>query len=173
MQDDLRMTKHLLLCIKLAFLEIFGNKRKQTNKHIICMYRFSAEYSADSVVESVKMYFTPCWMHTTFFLSLSYLNEMERICQTDYIPTQQDVLRTRVKTTGIVETHFTFKELNFKLVQLHIAHKGPPLGNLLSSSCLYWFTIFINIYLDVFIVDSTEQFPTQRADSTSGNKDYF
>uniref|UniRef100_A0AAX7TEC8 Adenylate cyclase-inhibiting G alpha protein n=1 Tax=Astatotilapia calliptera TaxID=8154 RepID=A0AAX7TEC8_ASTCA len=44
-----------------------------------------------------------------------YLNEMERICQTDYIPTQQDVLRTRVKTTGIVETHFTFKELNFKM----------------------------------------------------------
>lgn len=95
-------------------------------------------------------------MHTTYFLSLSYLNEMERICQTDYIPTQQDVLRTRVKTTGIVETHFTFKELNFKLVQLHIARKGPPLGDLLSSSRLHWFTIFINIYLDVFIVDSTE-----------------
>ncbi|MEJ1278012.1 hypothetical protein NN561_008931 [Cricetulus griseus] len=34
---------------------------------------------------------------------------------TNYIPTQQDVLRTRVKTTGIVETHFTFKELYFKM----------------------------------------------------------
>uniref|UniRef100_I3J2P6 Adenylate cyclase-inhibiting G alpha protein n=1 Tax=Oreochromis niloticus TaxID=8128 RepID=I3J2P6_ORENI len=44
-----------------------------------------------------------------------YLNDLERICQPDYIPTQQDVLRTRVKTTGIVETHFTFKELNFKM----------------------------------------------------------
>uniref|UniRef100_A0A8C6QTD8 Guanine nucleotide-binding protein G(K) subunit alpha n=1 Tax=Nannospalax galili TaxID=1026970 RepID=A0A8C6QTD8_NANGA len=37
------------------------------------------------------------------------------ISQTNYIPTQQDVLRTRVKTTGIVETHFTFKELYFKM----------------------------------------------------------
>lgn len=45
---------------------------------------------------------------------LSYLNDLERIAKTDYIPTQQDVLRTRVKTTGIVETHFTFKELHFK-----------------------------------------------------------
>ena len=27
----------------------------------------------------------------------------------------QDVLRTRVKTTGIVEVHFSFKNLNFKL----------------------------------------------------------
>lgn len=46
--------------------------------------------------------------------SLSYLNDLERIAKADYIPTQQDVLRTRVKTTGIVETHFTFKELHFK-----------------------------------------------------------
>lgn len=50
------------------------------------------------------------------FLSLSYLNDLDRICEPGYIPTQQDVLRTRVKTTGIVETHFTFKDLYFKLV---------------------------------------------------------
>ncbi|KAI2659072.1 Guanine nucleotide-binding protein G(i) subunit alpha-2 [Labeo rohita] len=40
---------------------------------------------------------------------------MDRIGKADYIPTQQDVLRTRVKTTGIVETHFTFKDLHFKM----------------------------------------------------------
>ncbi|KAK9406343.1 guanine nucleotide-binding protein Gi subunit alpha-2 [Crotalus adamanteus] len=44
-----------------------------------------------------------------------YLNDLERIGRMDYIPTQQDVLRTRVKTTGIVETHFTFKDLHFKM----------------------------------------------------------
>ncbi|XP_046873019.1 guanine nucleotide-binding protein G(i) subunit alpha-2-like, partial [Hypomesus transpacificus] len=44
-----------------------------------------------------------------------YLNDLERIAQADYIPSQQDVLRTRVKTTGIVETHFTFKDLHFKM----------------------------------------------------------
>lgn len=47
-------------------------------------------------------------------LPVSYLNDLERIAKADYIPTQQDVLRTRVKTTGIVETHFTFKDLHFK-----------------------------------------------------------
>lgn len=46
----------------------------------------------------------------------SYLNDLDRIAQPNYIPTQQDVLRTRVKTTGIVETHFTFKDLHFKWV---------------------------------------------------------
>ncbi|KAK2093593.1 Guanine nucleotide-binding protein G(i) subunit alpha-2 [Saguinus oedipus] len=44
-----------------------------------------------------------------------YLNGLERIAQSDYIPTQQDVLQTRVKTTGIVETHFTFKDLHSKM----------------------------------------------------------
>lgn len=53
-----------------------------------------------------------------FFLWLfslqSYLNDLDRISHGAYVPTQQDVLRTRVKTTGIVETHFTFKDLHFK-----------------------------------------------------------
>ncbi|KAM6980385.1 guanine nucleotide-binding protein G(i) subunit alpha-3-like [Aplochiton taeniatus] len=44
-----------------------------------------------------------------------YLNDLERIAHQKYVPTQQDVLRTRVKTTGIVETHFTFKNLCFKM----------------------------------------------------------
>lgn len=43
-----------------------------------------------------------------------YLNALDRISLVNYVPTQQDVLRTRVKTTGIVETHFSFKGLHFK-----------------------------------------------------------
>lgn len=43
-----------------------------------------------------------------------YLNALDRISLPSYVPTQQDVLRTRVKTTGIVETHFSFKGLHFK-----------------------------------------------------------
>lgn len=43
-----------------------------------------------------------------------YLNALDRISAPNYVPTQQDVLRTRVKTTGIIETHFSFKGLRFK-----------------------------------------------------------
>jgi guanine nucleotide-binding protein G(i) subunit alpha len=46
--------------------------------------------------------------------SFSYLNSLDRLIQSDYIPTQQDVLRTRVKTTGIVETTFTLKKHKFR-----------------------------------------------------------
>ena len=44
-----------------------------------------------------------------------YLSSLDRMGQYGYIPTEQDVLRTRVKTTGIVETHFSFKGLHFKM----------------------------------------------------------
>lgn len=44
-----------------------------------------------------------------------FLDDLDRLGQKDYMPTEQDILRTRVKTTGIVEVHFHFKNLNSKL----------------------------------------------------------
>lgn len=39
-------------------------------------------------------------------------------CAAGYVPTVDDVLRTRVKTTGIVEMVFTFRDLRFRLVDV-------------------------------------------------------
>lgn len=44
-----------------------------------------------------------------------YLSELGRIGASDYAPTEQDILRTRVKTTGIIETQFFFKDLQFRM----------------------------------------------------------
>lgn len=44
----------------------------------------------------------------------SYLSDLERLVAPGYVPTEQDVLRSRVKTTGIIETQFSFKDLNFR-----------------------------------------------------------
>lgn len=49
------------------------------------------------------------------FLYFSFLDDLDRLGAKDYQPTERDILRTRVKTTGIVEVHFSFKNLNFKL----------------------------------------------------------
>lgn len=48
------------------------------------------------------------------FFYFSFLDDLDRLGAKDYMPTEQDILRTRVKTTGIVEVHFSFKNLNFK-----------------------------------------------------------
>uniref|UniRef100_A0A1I7UMX9 Guanine nucleotide-binding protein G(K) subunit alpha n=1 Tax=Caenorhabditis tropicalis TaxID=1561998 RepID=A0A1I7UMX9_9PELO len=42
-----------------------------------------------------------------------YLSQLDRICAPNYVPTQDDILRTRIKTTGIVETQFVYKDRLF------------------------------------------------------------
>lgn len=53
-------------------------------------------------------------VYFNFNFIYSFLDDLDRLGAKDYQPTEQDILRTRVKTTGIVEVHFSFKNLNFK-----------------------------------------------------------
>lgn len=43
---------------------------------------------------------------------------MDRITAPGYAPNEQDVLHSRVKTTGIIETQFSFKDLHFRYDQM-------------------------------------------------------
>jgi guanine nucleotide-binding protein G(i) subunit alpha len=47
--------------------------------------------------------------------SYSYFDNIERIAQPDYMPNDQDVLRSRVKTTGITETTFIIGDLTYRM----------------------------------------------------------
>ncbi len=44
----------------------------------------------------------------------SYLSDVDRIAATDYLPTQQDILRVRVPTTGIIEYPFDLDSIIFR-----------------------------------------------------------
>ena len=44
-----------------------------------------------------------------------FLDKLDEIGMPNYLPSTQDILRTRVKTTGIVEINFSFKDLNFRV----------------------------------------------------------
>lgn len=84
-----------------------------------CFPSCSLSHSLFSSPDSLSAVFISLLVSFSLCPPLSYLNDLDRISQATYIPTQQDVLRTRVKTTGIVETHFTFKDLHFKWEFLH------------------------------------------------------
>lgn len=45
----------------------------------------------------------------------SYFDSIDRIAQPNYLPTDQDVLRSRVKTTGITETTFIIGDLTYRM----------------------------------------------------------
>jgi hypothetical protein len=44
----------------------------------------------------------------------SFFDEVHRITQDDYCPTEADVLRARTKTTGIYETRFQMGQLSIQ-----------------------------------------------------------
>lgn len=45
----------------------------------------------------------------------SYFDSIDRIATPDYVPNDQDVLRSRVKTTGITETTFIIGDLTYRM----------------------------------------------------------
>ncbi|KAJ2708423.1 guanine nucleotide-binding protein subunit alpha, partial [Coemansia sp. Cherry 401B] len=47
-----------------------------------------------------------------------YFDSIGRICQEGYLPSDQDVLRSRVKTTGINETVFRVGELTYRMLDV-------------------------------------------------------
>lgn len=47
-----------------------------------------------------------------------YFNDLDRINKPNYLPSEQDVLRSRVKTTGIVETDFKIKGKAIRMIDV-------------------------------------------------------
>eukprot|EP00037_Helgoeca_nana_P000753 m.23500 g.23500 ORF g.23500 m.23500 type:complete len:362 (+) comp10997_c0_seq1:83-1168(+) len=47
-----------------------------------------------------------------------YFNRVDEIAKPGYCPTQDDVLRSRVQTTGIIETQFRFKGMIFNVIDV-------------------------------------------------------
>lgn len=53
-----------------------------------------------------------------FLISVpSYLDDYERIVDSSYLPTEQDILRARVPTTGIIEYPFDLDSIIFRLAK--------------------------------------------------------
>jgi GTPase SAR1 family protein len=47
-----------------------------------------------------------------------YFNKVEEIGKDSYVPDEQDILRSRAKTTGIIETDFETRDMRFKMVDV-------------------------------------------------------
>lgn len=49
-------------------------------------------------------------------VSCSFLDDLDRLSAADYMPSEQDILRARVKTTELVDVRIQFKSLNFRCI---------------------------------------------------------
>jgi len=75
-----------------------------------------------------------------------YFNAIERMSAPGYLPTDQDILRSRVKTTGITETMFKVGDLTYKLFDV-----GGQ-----RSERKKWIHCFENVTALVFLVSLSE-----------------
>ncbi|KAG9002240.1 guanine nucleotide-binding protein subunit alpha [Tulasnella sp. JGI-2019a] len=75
-----------------------------------------------------------------------YFNSLDRIGAPGYLPTDQDILRSRVKTTGITETSFQIGELTYKIFDV-----GGQ-----RSERKKWIHCFENVTALVFLVSLSE-----------------
>lgn len=75
-----------------------------------------------------------------------YFNAIDRMSSPSYLPTDQDILRSRVKTTGITETTFKVGELTYKLFDV-----GGQ-----RSERKKWIHCFENVTALVFLVSLSE-----------------
>lgn len=55
-------------------------------------------------------------------LPCSYLSDISRIAAQNYVPNQQDVLRARAPTTGIIEYPFDLETIIFRSALLSILY---------------------------------------------------
>lgn len=81
-----------------------------------------------------------------FLFPTSYFDSIDRIAQPTYSPTDQDVLRSRVKTTGITETTFNIGELTYRMFDV-----GGQ-----RSERRKWINCFENVTAVVFLVAISE-----------------
>jgi len=47
-----------------------------------------------------------------------YLDAIDRLMKSDYVPTEEDVLKSRANTTGVIETEFRISKTEFKVVDI-------------------------------------------------------
>ncbi|XP_077687000.1 guanine nucleotide-binding protein G(o) subunit alpha isoform X8 [Eretmochelys imbricata] len=104
----------------------YGDKERRVEERLLFVYAAASErlYSTTELLSAMMRLWADSGIQECFNRSREYqlndsaqyyLDSLDRIGAPDYQPTEQDILRTRVKTTGIVETHFTFKNLHFRL----------------------------------------------------------
>jgi guanine nucleotide-binding protein G(i) subunit alpha len=78
--------------------------------------------------------------------SYSFFEGIRRISSADYRPNETDVLRTRIKTSGISETRFQMGGLSIKMVDIH----GQK------SERKKWIHAFENVPIILFVVAMDE-----------------
>ena len=97
------------------------------NLTVIFWYQVQAEQSItfNQILVSILL-LRKMMIFSGRFCIFSYLNALDRIRKPGYLPTEQDILRVRVPTTGIIEYPFDLEEIRFRWESIPMPSSKPP-----------------------------------------------
>src|SRR4051812_26328576 len=94
-----------------------------------------------TILASTKSTISQCNVYYTNGVD-SFFVDVERLFMRDYLPTDQDILRTRLRTTGITETIFELGNLTYRMFDV-----GGQ-----RSERKKWIHVFDNVQVVLFLV---------------------
>ncbi|CAO3644211.1 unnamed protein product [Cunninghamella blakesleeana] len=134
---------------------VFKNPGNEVHKRLIMEAHPQVDYMAHELVEAIAALWDDAAVKecvsrsNEFQLNDSaryYFDSILRIGQPNYIPSDQDVLRSRVKSTGITETTFVIGDLTYRMLDV-----GGQ-----RSERKKWIHCFENVTALVFLVAISE-----------------
>ncbi|ORZ18800.1 guanine nucleotide binding protein, alpha subunit [Absidia repens] len=138
-----------------VFADTSSNMQQQAAIILDLPSQIEREFLPVEVTQAVRTLWTDPHLQSVFDRSREYqLNDsakyyfdsIDRIGDTNYIPTDQDVLRSRVKTTGITETTFVIDDLTYRMFDV-----GGQ-----RSERKKWIHCFENVTAIIFLVAISE-----------------
>jgi len=108
-----------------------GIKLQAANEDIAKKLLSLEDYFSENLTTELAEYIKTLWkdpgVQETFTRSAEFqlndsaayfFEEIDRLATANYIPSEQDVIRCRAKTTGIIETEFEIENVHFRLVDV-------------------------------------------------------
>ncbi|GBB91367.1 hypothetical protein RclHR1_01860021 [Rhizophagus clarus] len=132
-----------------------GNNKKHSDIILNLPNQIEGDHLPQEVAIAIKALWTDGGVQEAFSRSREYqLNDsakyyfdtIDTIAKPDYLPSDQDVLRSRVKTTGITETTFLIGELTYRMFDV-----GGQ-----RSERKKWIHCFENVTAIIFLVAISE-----------------
>ncbi|OUC42985.1 g-protein alpha subunit [Trichinella nativa] len=163
-------TVHAMLAVLRAMYQLnieFSDPERQKDAQIVYA-TVHAQRDAEPFSESLSQAMQRLWadggVQSCYSRSNEYqiddsakyfLDDLPRLSTADFLPNEQDILRTRVKTTGITEVLFELKGLTFRVIDV-----GGQ-----RSERKKWIHCFDNVNAIIFISSLSEYDQTMREDN--------
>ncbi|KAJ6635568.1 Guanine nucleotide-binding protein G(q) subunit alpha [Pseudolycoriella hygida] len=126
-QNIFAAIQNLIQAMEILNIPYEKNENRKVAEFLSSVKEESVSTFHECYVESIKSLWTDVGVMECFYRRREFqladstkyfITNIDRIAKKDYIPTEQDILRSRVSTTGIVEYTFDLNSIIFRIIDV-------------------------------------------------------